>query len=756
MLIILGAGTGGATKNILKNLGNSAYSYTFTDISSGFFNKAEQIFIERGASSTIHFKTLDIEKDIADQGFVEHSYDLIVASLVLHATQDLEVTMRNVRRLLKPGGFLVMLEITDNSQTRYGFIFGSLSGWWRSIDGRVHSPCVSVSQWQAILSRTGFSGVDTVASSDNPLAYPFSVIVSQAVDEDILALREPLQVLSPPSSTLTILGDFSLPSSVAKRLDRTLAPYYSDIITSQVTAIDNSACKSQNVIVDVHALNSGLQHDLKSCISSLQRFFASASVLNILWITNRNASGDTCTELAIGIAKSIQLQHPHIQLLCFDIDVIDDLTMAIAANEALNLKENRTQQQTNEALWSAEYDVKVVQGRKLIPRHVPDVSRSGRYHSKHAPVTWRVDLADFDSRQVELKLHKPTGRFYFSSPISYSLQRKTSRNIRPRVTIGVAYSLQTAIFTEFQGSTGNLFLVVGTVLETGQVVVGFCDKQALVVTTWASWIVPWNYELATSATQLSQLGMIIVARSILSNIPRDTTVVVFEPSFLASALAEEAKLRNIELLLLSENPLAKLPETFVSPRTTSRVLQTIFPKESCTALNIGGNRVQFGVIVDNLSDSCQVLDTDNVLSIDSRAYASISARDLTKTLNSASARVAERESSATISIPIESVEVGSISGATAVDLSAKERFRILNWDRGVVPVRARPVDSSDLFLSTVTYWIVGLAPEYSVSICEWMIQNGAKFILIISDQKCEESQIGLLRSRAALIECYDM
>jgi ubiquinone/menaquinone biosynthesis C-methylase UbiE len=59
------------------------------------------------------YKKLDVEQDISEQGFVEHSYDVIVASNVLHATQSLEATLKNTRRLLKPGGSLIILEITS-------------------------------------------------------------------------------------------------------------------------------------------------------------------------------------------------------------------------------------------------------------------------------------------------------------------------------------------------------------------------------------------------------------------------------------------------------------------------------------------------------------------------------------------------------------------------------------------------------------------------------------------------------------------
>lgn len=117
----IGAGTGGATKSFLKELGQSFSTYTFTDISSGFFEKASQVF--SSYSSRMSFKMLDIEKDIEEQGFASGSYDLIIASLVLHATKNLEQTLRNVRRLLKPGGYLLLLEITDNDQMRFGLIF---------------------------------------------------------------------------------------------------------------------------------------------------------------------------------------------------------------------------------------------------------------------------------------------------------------------------------------------------------------------------------------------------------------------------------------------------------------------------------------------------------------------------------------------------------------------------------------------------------------------------------------------------------
>lgn len=79
----IGAGTGGVTSRVLGALvsnGANMYSeYTFTDISAGFFSAAKERFQDY---SGMIFKTLDISKSPAEQGFEIGSYDLIVASNV--------------------------------------------------------------------------------------------------------------------------------------------------------------------------------------------------------------------------------------------------------------------------------------------------------------------------------------------------------------------------------------------------------------------------------------------------------------------------------------------------------------------------------------------------------------------------------------------------------------------------------------------------------------------------------------------------
>ena len=77
----------------------------------------------------MNYKKLDIGKRPLTQGFTPGRYDLVIASNILHATSDIENTIRNVRELLKPGGRFVLLEITK-LQAHLNVSFGGLPGWW--------------------------------------------------------------------------------------------------------------------------------------------------------------------------------------------------------------------------------------------------------------------------------------------------------------------------------------------------------------------------------------------------------------------------------------------------------------------------------------------------------------------------------------------------------------------------------------------------------------------------------------------------
>ncbi|KAK4098855.1 putative polyketide synthase [Parathielavia hyrcaniae] len=169
----IGAGTGGTTLPVLEALARgkdeaAILNYTFTDISSGFFENAKYKLSDPKFANRITYKKLDISQDPAEQGFGAGEYDVVIAANVLHATEDMAVTMANVRKVLKPRGRLFLIEGTWHPAVLLPFFL--LPGWWYAKDHyRDHDagPMMPKHVWNRLLLDTGFSGVD-VEVQDRP------------------------------------------------------------------------------------------------------------------------------------------------------------------------------------------------------------------------------------------------------------------------------------------------------------------------------------------------------------------------------------------------------------------------------------------------------------------------------------------------------------------------------------------------------------------------------------------------------------
>ncbi|OJJ38044.1 hypothetical protein ASPWEDRAFT_106140 [Aspergillus wentii DTO 134E9] len=196
-IIEVGAGTGSMTDMLLRTLGRGEdisshrryAKWDFTDISRSFFADAQDEFSEEG--DRMKFNTLNIEQDPEGQGFQCGSYDVVVASMVFHATSDLKATLSHARKLLKPGGKLVLYELTMPEVIRTAFVFGLLEGWWLSSEPyRQLGPCVDQDKWHELLQETGFSGLDvSLADYEDPTRHEQSLLVSTAVED----ISEPSQ-----------------------------------------------------------------------------------------------------------------------------------------------------------------------------------------------------------------------------------------------------------------------------------------------------------------------------------------------------------------------------------------------------------------------------------------------------------------------------------------------------------------------------------------------------------------------------------
>jgi SAM-dependent methyltransferase len=153
-ILEVGAGTGGTAAALLPVLPARQTQYHFTDLSDLFLGRAEERF---AAYPFVTYGIMDIEKAPEAQGHRPHSFDVIVAANVLHATRHLDETLAHVQALLAPGGLLVLFEVTSHF-TWFDITTGLIEGWGLHEDAwRQDNPLLSPEQWQAALRAAGFA-----------------------------------------------------------------------------------------------------------------------------------------------------------------------------------------------------------------------------------------------------------------------------------------------------------------------------------------------------------------------------------------------------------------------------------------------------------------------------------------------------------------------------------------------------------------------------------------------------------------------
>lgn len=160
-ILELGAGTGGTSIFVLKDLQPYAQdiSYMYTDKSMQFCLDSARQF--RDQYSFLQYQSLDIEENVLTQQYKEGEYDFIFASNVLHATQSIETTLMNVKKLLKTNGMIVINEATK-FQDFTTLTFGITNGWWRFTDEEIRikgSPLLNIDSWRKVLSKVGFVNI---------------------------------------------------------------------------------------------------------------------------------------------------------------------------------------------------------------------------------------------------------------------------------------------------------------------------------------------------------------------------------------------------------------------------------------------------------------------------------------------------------------------------------------------------------------------------------------------------------------------
>ncbi|WGO96541.1 beta-ketoacyl synthase N-terminal-like domain-containing protein [Saccharophagus degradans] len=192
-ILEVGGGYGLAMRRIIPLLANlNSVEFYFTDIGTTFLAEARDFAMEQGYDF-MKFGVYDITKPANEQGFDNHSFDLIYAYNVVHATQSIREVAKSLESLLVDEGFLCLLERT-NTRRYVDLVWGMADGWWHFNEKeRDISPLMPLSKWQDLFDALNFK--DTYCYPREPKLrdrIDMGIIVAQA------GSRQPLTTLAPP------------------------------------------------------------------------------------------------------------------------------------------------------------------------------------------------------------------------------------------------------------------------------------------------------------------------------------------------------------------------------------------------------------------------------------------------------------------------------------------------------------------------------------------------------------------------------
>lgn len=716
---------------VFQQLQGSFASYTYTDISSGFFENAQNKFEEHRAKMI--FKVLDIEKEITAQGYAPHSFDVVIASLVLHATRDLEQTMRNVRNLLRPGGRLIMLEITDNDPIRFGFIFGGLPGWWLGHDqGRKLSPCVGIAEWEVLMAKTGFSQIEALTSHSQTFPLPLSVITTQALDDRVTFLCEPL---SPGAEhlgldSLTILGGgrSKTVEAIARALEATVSHQYKSapkriLLLEDLTQYDLPLSGSLVSLLDLEN-EPTFERMTPEKLSGLQEIFKQSKT--VLWVTRGALGGNPYRNMYRGLQRTMEkeLKDLKVQMLDFGSDG-KGINVSTIASKLLQLEAASVWERTgrtNDLLWYPETEVLISNGEYLVPRVRLDSERNQRYNSGRRLITQDVSL---DQTVVAVR---HSGRNFVIE------QRNDTQNTgRPGyVDVCLDYSLLRAVKLP---SGQFLHLSTGHDIMTDKQVVALSVTMESRIRTPENWVLQLNSESAEESKRaLLGLYLQLLTENILWGVKAGESVAILNPCYsLGNTLARNSAERGVNLTLLSDvatgKDISTRPWTHIHPRATKQALKRVIPRNLRRFVHNGSTPDLAANIIDALPPKCVVIDqrafTSLTPSVGLVGYSAVAA--VAGHLQVAWTR-SVLEVTVTESHPL--VDIAKLATYPAPP-DATQTF--LSWSSlPATPVQLQPATKVVRFSKDKTYWMVGLTGSLGLSLCEWMAQRGAKYIALSS------------------------
>ncbi|KAL8400946.1 hypothetical protein RB594_001102 [Gaeumannomyces avenae] len=745
-LLEIGAGSGSSAREIVTRLGDAFLTYTYADVSGSVVPKAQELF--KGFENRMVFKPYDLDESPAGQGLAEGAYDVVVCSSVLRAARDVEATLKHVRSLVKPGGYVFVQEVvaTDDDSLRACLAMGSLPEWWpvsgvADDAGRNKSMTLTLDRWGALLQKTGFRGVES-ATPEMPWVGPGRVFVAQAVDERTEMLRDPVVHLAAlpatraPQLYLVGGGKTAEVKQMCDALYATLSPRFPKTVRHEsVEAFNQDVPLEGSTVLCLTELEQPLMEVITpEKLDALRLVYKRAR--DVMFVTRGARRETPHSYMLLGMGRCMRFEYPGLNLLAFDLDRVGDDAAATVARQLLRLElagRWALELQPGELLMSVEPEVSMEDGRMVIPRIYKDDERNRRYNT-----TRRVVKEDVDPATSRLVFESREGPWEAQVPSPLDMPAPLPFDVPATRTLRVTHFVPATI-TVSQGA--RLMPLVGRAEPGGELYLA----AAHLTESPATVPVDWTFALQDGTDPVAALASFaaaLAARRIASLAGSGDTIVVHEPpAVIADALQACVKDLGISVLLTtsdrhsSSDRQQQQQQQYLDEKLSEHALKALLPRAATKFLDLSQSRSSAAQkMAKCLPRGCDVIIPSSVFHQNTELRSSASPADIAGAVKAAWS-ASQKQLGGSSRHEVQAIMLQDLAAGQADSSSSSSgsgRLAVVDCTSPLVPAAVRAIDDGTLFRGDRTYWLVGLANEMGLSICRWMVERGARHVALTS------------------------
>jgi aspyridone synthetase (hybrid polyketide synthase/nonribosomal peptide synthetase) len=723
---------GGAAETVsgvLDAIGDAYAAYTCANPSQDIIDELRnKIGLETAKEKRLSFEVFDTEPRTASG-----PYDVIIVNDLCRARHDLSENLRRLRGVLRPGGFLISMELTGTS-LRPMAILGCSEDWWANGGLGVEGPGIKTGEWDNLLSNNGFSGIDSIFHDQPTLnIHGYSVFSAQAMDDRSEVLRTPLTSLHmvPPTPIVFVGGETSRVSKLVRQGKNLLRNWAPEIqIYSRFDQVDPSRITPRSSVITLQDLDKPLFSSPPSVneLKNLKEVLGSAQ--NLLWVTSGRLVEDPYANIMVGIGRALRHEHIQLNLQFLDFDEGETWDIQALMTQFLRLIFSTSSSSITEGmLWVQDGEILIRNSQMWTPRVLLDHESNEIYNASRRRVVKPVDPTD----PVEV-VHETAGG---SSESILAVGRSIDI---PEDHLQMDVKLSVALHTNDETPC---YLSYGRLRDGGAneaVALALSETDSSVVTIHKQFESAYGLLHECDATTLVKVAGFLIAYNVVSRMSSSrTTLICGASDGLAKAisvLAEQAGRKPVFIAITEKPQQAGSPGwIYLHPQSPARTVKKLIPRDANAVFDLSNNGAAF--ILRSLPPSCtaQALDAS-----------SLSQQSVEHAVDN---YLRYQEILASVPEPT----VLPLSNLSQTRDGKFERLSaVVDWNRDS-PVNAiiRALDPHTLLSPNKTYFLVGMASELGQSLSYFLVRSGARYI-VLSSRNPKADQNWLLDLRAVGID----